>query len=293
MIKIYVGDINAVSGESAIESSATGTRRMMKKAKQQTCRKGGMDECNQDYLVVPEQRHLDGFAVSTSKVRQFSGAPFGSIQPVERQTTDQDSIISIQFEVTPCIYQRPLPDPPEPRHVPEGPSKIIIKDIITNFVSTFNVDLMEDVFTVQERIYAETGWHPDRTRLRYGNKQMESAKRLSDYGVTDGDSLYLFIFVTVIKDAMDFSPTNHYAKWLSSDGGHIEWFLREDRWTRKGSAWLPDMTTVFNVQIINPAKYQAVTEEVPQLPPLEARDYSKQHAVPRDVQRAYHDSRQL
>ncbi|KAJ4312098.1 hypothetical protein N0V94_007619 [Neodidymelliopsis sp. IMI 364377] len=205
--------------------------------------------------------------------------PFGSIQPVESQTTDRGTLMGIQFEVTPCIYQRPRPDPPEPRHIPEGPSKITVRDIITKFVCTFNVDLMEHVLTVQERIYAETGWHPDRTRLRYGNTQMESAKRLTDYGVTDSDSLYPYIVMTLVKDVMDFSPTTHYTKQLSSDGGHIPWFLGEDRWARKGSAWLPGRTTVFNVQIINPAKYQAITGEAPQLAPLEARDYVKKNLL--------------
>lgn len=62
MIKIYCGGVNVVSGEHAAESIEAKKRRL--KLLEQGKR-------IQDYLVVPEQHWIDGFAVKPSVVRQF------------------------------------------------------------------------------------------------------------------------------------------------------------------------------------------------------------------------------
>jgi len=46
MIKIYVGGVNAISGEPAVENAATKLRRQKKQAKGSSL---------QDYIVVPGQ----------------------------------------------------------------------------------------------------------------------------------------------------------------------------------------------------------------------------------------------
>jgi hypothetical protein len=58
-IKIYVGGVNAVSGEPAVETAATRLRRanLLRQAKP-----------IQDYIVVPNQLWLDGIATSDGKV---------------------------------------------------------------------------------------------------------------------------------------------------------------------------------------------------------------------------------
>lgn len=53
MIKIYAGGVNIVSGESAKEDMATKLRQSTLRADKQSL---------QDYLVVPEQRWIDGVA---------------------------------------------------------------------------------------------------------------------------------------------------------------------------------------------------------------------------------------
>lgn len=62
MIKIYCGGVNVVSGEHASEGTETKQRRakLLEQGKP-----------IQDYVVVPEQRWLDGVAIQSSVVRQF------------------------------------------------------------------------------------------------------------------------------------------------------------------------------------------------------------------------------
>jgi ubiquitin len=91
-IKIYVGGVNAVSGEPAVETAATKLRR------QTQLREG---KSVQDYVVVPNQPWLDGIAVSPGKVRQFVAMPTGSGYSVEAQVTGQEVTAGIQFEITP------------------------------------------------------------------------------------------------------------------------------------------------------------------------------------------------
>jgi hypothetical protein len=67
--KIYAGKINAITGDQYNERiSAT----------------------NQDYIVMPHQRWLDGFYSGDSIVRQFVAMPLGMGYTVEAQMTDEE-----------------------------------------------------------------------------------------------------------------------------------------------------------------------------------------------------------
>lgn len=91
-IKIYVGGVNAVSGEPAVENAATTLRRRQKLSQNKPI---------QDYVVVPDQKWLDGIANSTGQVRQFVAMSMGSGHSVEAQVTGQDVVGGIQVEITP------------------------------------------------------------------------------------------------------------------------------------------------------------------------------------------------
>ncbi|KAF8852869.1 ubiquitin-domain-containing protein [Acephala macrosclerotiorum] len=86
-IKIYVGGINAVSGEPAVETSGTLQRR------KQRLNQG---KSIQDYVVPPNQLWLDGIATADGKVMQFTATPAGSGYSVEAQLSGK----SIQLEVS-------------------------------------------------------------------------------------------------------------------------------------------------------------------------------------------------
>ena len=99
-IKIYVGGINAVSGEPMTETPATMLRRLTLLSKDKTV---------QDYVVPPKQLWLDGIASSDGSVRQFVAMPFGSGYSVEAQITGQDVLGGLQFHVIPSNW---IPPPP-------------------------------------------------------------------------------------------------------------------------------------------------------------------------------------
>lgn len=98
LIKIYVGGVNAISGEPAMEDAGTKLRRQAELAK---IKDDHSASPLQDYIVIPKQRWLDGIAVADGTVRQFVAMPFGSGHSVESQITGQDAAGGIQFEITP------------------------------------------------------------------------------------------------------------------------------------------------------------------------------------------------
>lgn len=92
LIKIYVGGVNAISGEHSEEDAGTHSRRWGVKKQGQRV---------QDYLVVPDQRWLDGCATRPGMIRQFVAMPMGSGYSVEAQLTGTDAVGGLQFEITP------------------------------------------------------------------------------------------------------------------------------------------------------------------------------------------------
>ena len=93
-IKIYLGGVNAVSGEPMVENAATQLRRQKLAAEGKSI---------QDYIVTPKQKWLDGIASTEGVVRQFVSMPMGSGYSVEAQITGQDVAGGLQFEVTPKV----------------------------------------------------------------------------------------------------------------------------------------------------------------------------------------------
>lgn len=68
-VKISAGKINAVTGETWCDDLAD------------------VGAHNQDYLVVPDQRWLDGFCIEEGFIRQFVATPLGDGFTVEEQVT--------------------------------------------------------------------------------------------------------------------------------------------------------------------------------------------------------------
>ena len=94
-IKVYLGGVNAVSGEPMIENAATQLRRQKLKADGKSI---------QDYVVTPKQKWLDGIASAAGVVRQFVSMPMGSGYSVEAQVTGQELAGGLQFEITPKVH---------------------------------------------------------------------------------------------------------------------------------------------------------------------------------------------
>ncbi|OOQ82021.1 hypothetical protein PEBR_40658 [Penicillium brasilianum] len=85
-IRVYVGQINAVSGKNMMEERA--------------------NRQEQDYLVFPGQPWIDGICVTTGVVRQFVAMPLGSGYTVEGQKTGEEKHGGLQIEIIPAYRKK-------------------------------------------------------------------------------------------------------------------------------------------------------------------------------------------
>lgn len=87
-VKVYVGGINAVSGESKKKILGVSSDKLKPK---------------QDYVVPPKQKWLDGIAREAGRVSQFVAAPMGSGYSIETQVSGEDSVGGLQIEIIPAM----------------------------------------------------------------------------------------------------------------------------------------------------------------------------------------------
>lgn len=95
LIRVAAGKINAVTGDPWADHTTV---------------TGKPDE--QDYMVVPGQPWLDGFAVEKGIIRQFVAMPLGSGYSAEEQLTGEAEWGGIQIQVHPMrrsVFERRFP----------------------------------------------------------------------------------------------------------------------------------------------------------------------------------------
>lgn len=186
MIKIYVGCINAISGEPAVEDAGTELRRQARLAKDKGENSGASSL--QDYIVVPGQKWLDGIADSNGTIRQFVAMPFGSGHSVESQITGKDAAGGIQFEITP--YE-PRPAPSLHKHVSGSVLKPSVADpsctqgIYTIWVNSLTgkrikvcVEGTDTIELIKRRIQDKEGIPPDQQKLVFMGAQMQGLSQM-------------------------------------------------------------------------------------------------------------------
>jgi hypothetical protein len=163
MIKIYVGGVNVVSAQTAMESMASRSRRQVRL--QTTPSNPKPASPLQDYVVVPGQKWIDGIANGDGTVRQFVAAPLHSGLSVEAQMTGKDAIGGIQIEITPYKLACPC-------EFPGRPMQIFLKQL-DGSTKTFNVTNLEPIENFKLRIREATGIPTSIIRLIYAGKQLE------------------------------------------------------------------------------------------------------------------------
>jgi hypothetical protein len=90
-VKVAAGKINAVTGEAWL---------------------GRLQQSPQDYMVVPTQPWIDGFAVTKGVIRQFVAMPLGSGYSAEEQLTGEAEFGGLQVIAYPMkreVYERRFP----------------------------------------------------------------------------------------------------------------------------------------------------------------------------------------
>jgi len=154
-IRVYVGGVNAVSGETKRNGRNQGSS-------------------VQDYVVAPLQKWLDGIARDDGKVSQFVAAAVGSGYSVEAQVNGDDNIGGVQIEVIPRKFA--------PINLGQPPfgGGIWVKTLTGKMIG-INVSMDDTVEDVKDEVYSISGVPANQQRLVYKGKQLEDGMSLISY----------------------------------------------------------------------------------------------------------------
>jgi len=185
-LRVYVGGVNAISGEPMVRDMSMLLRR-----------RNGVEK-KQDYIVLPSQPWLDGIATSPGVVKQFVAVPYKSAYSVEHQITGRESAGGIQFELIPPFQTTATPFTGDafktPRELRLSPGtvlacKLIVKTITGNihlpFDSSYTVWVVKTLIKRTEKI------PPYQQRLFFAGMQLEDERTLSDYDIQAGATVRL------------------------------------------------------------------------------------------------------
>ena len=161
-IKLYVGDVNVVSGEPKNETGATRLHRLTRLAN---------DDSIQDYVVTPQQLWIDGIATQEGLVRQFVAMPLGSGYSLEAQVTGQDVVGGLQFLITPTKQPKPAKRGED--------NSIWIKTLTGKTIGFSGASSATTILEIKSHIEAEEGIPQDQQRLVFACKQLEDGSILS------------------------------------------------------------------------------------------------------------------
>ena len=258
-IKIYVGGVNAVSGEPARETEVTMMRRLKLLQRKKSI---------QDYVVTPKQLWLDGIANADGTVRQFVAMPLGKGYTVEAQITGEEVIGGLQFEIVPSkfrakVYRNEKVTPPGTEYI-----KIYVLDLHGK-VFHLEVTMLHTVDEVKSLLQDATGISPDQMRLILTGQQMEDGRTLDEYkGKGMRPEVVLHLVLRLRGDGGDRPP----AEMGIAAGGLIRQTIAKDK--RNPNIWDPHCGTIFNVQILNSACFRAITGEIQPATPISAATYA-------------------
>ena len=263
-IKIYLGGVNAVSGEPARETETTMMRRIQLMQQQ---------KCIQDYVVTPEQHWLDGIASTNGCVRQFVAMPIGTGYSVEAQVAGEESVGGIQIEVTPSILPFHVRDHIKftRNRTADSPKFSINVELLTGQTIFVNgLTSLDTVDHLKSRLQDISGVPPDQQRLILLGKQLEDGRSLGSYEIQDSKTLYMVLRLR----GGGWLPVNEMG--VAAGGAIRQTVLRDQHHPR---IWDSTHGTIFNVQIIDAEVFRNVTGLPPPPSPITAETYAE-HGYP-------------
>ncbi|KAF7448574.1 integral membrane protein [Pyrenophora tritici-repentis] len=266
IIKIYVGGVNAISGEAAVDDAGTKLRRQAKLARQHA----NVDAASslQDYIIVPGQKWLDGIAEADGSVRQFVAMPFGSGYSVESQVTGKDAAGGIQFEITPYKPPQVASNTQRSANGHQKSFSIFVKTLTGKHI-TLSVWKEDTISMIKDMIQVKEGIPLSQQRLIFNGKQLEDGRTLADYGI---ENEFTIVLVLNLRGGGTGPPL----EMAVAAGGKIKQGIVADK---LADHWQSARTTVLNVQILNSAVYRTVTGEDPPTMPIDAKTYAR-HGLP-------------
>lgn len=154
-IQVFLGGVNAISGEPISGDSATNLRRLTKLANYESI---------QDYVVTPKQLWLDGIATTAGSVRQFVAMPMGEGYSVESQITGHDVTGGLQFVV--------VPSKPPGDFRRRGTTSIYVKTLAGKTLELTTLDQSNTISHVKDYIEHVERIPVDQQRLVFAGKQL-------------------------------------------------------------------------------------------------------------------------
>jgi hypothetical protein len=262
-IKVFVGGINAISGEPAVPNSATSLRRrnLIKRGKSV-----------QDYVVVGSngQKWLDGVAVEPGKVRQFVAMPVGTGHSVEAQMTGQETTAGIQFEIS-RLDMKPdelslsginLSEIEIPEVNDSNRISVTVKTLTGKHIpitASHDTTILGMKFLIQLR----EGMPTDQQRLIFEGRQLEDGKTLKECNITDGSKVHL-----ILRLRGGYLPPDPEMN-IAAGGLITQSIARLPRGDYKKT-----VPITFNVQVLNSAGFNHVTGKEPPRSPVSAKTYA-------------------
>lgn len=262
-VKIHIGGVNAVSGESALETEATAARRYKRLSERKNI---------QDYIVTPKQMWLDGVASTDGTVRQFVTVPLHTGYSVEAQITGDDFLGGLQLEITPVkeefsIVRQPLYSSRDNAAIAAKSAKTTRFHVIVNTLTGRDILIYtspsDTVDKLKSLVQDKEGIPPDQQRMIHRGRQIEDGRTLQDYNITTRARVHL---VLRLRGGGDPGP-----KMGIGAGGMIKQTVLGD--DVDPSVWDPESGTILNVQILNSAVFKAVTGHTPPATPVTAKTY--------------------
>ncbi|CAN8095472.1 unnamed protein product [Discula destructiva] len=266
MIKIYIGRINAISGQHADEDDETLKHNVALKNAGQSL---------QDYVVVPRQRWLDGVSVEPGAVRQFVAMPMGQGYTVEAQLTGQEAAGGLQFEITPAKL-----DPKNPVHIktppvyddpPTGDGNLkIYFQFLGGKVFSLQCSSDDRIKSLKTGLYEMMGTPPDQQRLIHAGRQLEDDRTLRDYNIYRESTIFVVLRLRGGGTSLEMQENTH--QMGLAGGGKIQQSIETDLYDSR--FWFRGLTLPISVQILNSNAFRRVTGFDPPPCPLTARQYA-------------------